>query len=171
MLTLPRFLTQILTQTTRKALVANIVISVGCATLCNGVIFALGWNGVTVDEVEPPGLEWVDSVVGLVWVVLFALMAIARWLLLKSRRSSAQRHAQLVTNLIIFCWLYPFYTLGFQRLPGLIGNLVTIGFTAWVTLRVWQTSRPSAGLIGLVFLWSSFATFYLIRLIQLNPLW
>ena len=60
-------------------LAANLAVFVGTPLVVNGVIFGLGLESSSGQTGLPPG--WV---VGTIWLVLFAAMGVARWLLLRS---------------------------------------------------------------------------------------
>ena len=86
-------------------------------------------------------------------------MGTARWLVLRRKTPLRYRHAQLIVWLVIFCAAYTFYGLAPEsRIPGFIGNLVTIPFSAWVAWTVRTTSPRAALLVGLVPLWVIYAT-------------
>lgn len=141
----------------RLGLAANVAAAVGLATVCNALVYAFGW--VRADMQPLPPLAPPGYVIGLVWTVLFALMGAARWLLLTRAAPARWRHARLVTALIVFCALYTFYGLAPEsRIPGLIGNLVTIPLGAWVAWTIRATSSRAAQLVALVPLWVAYAT-------------
>src|SRR5579883_2021730 len=99
---------------------------------------------------EPPGY-----VIGVVWIVLFACMGIARAL--------ATEEGRLVLYLILFCAAYPLYTLGLRSQSiGLAGNLATISFALVVAWRLWRRSRPAALLLLPVAVWVSFASLLIV---------
>ncbi len=110
-------------------------------------------------------LDWIPGVAGGVWIVLTVLMGIACRLLLRAGSPSSKRHARLVIGLIVFCWLYPLYTLGFQLIPGFIGNILTVLAAAWVVLTIRQSSRSAALLVLPVIVWTSVATVYVAQLL------
>lgn len=145
----------------------DVVASVGLACLLNGVIFALGW-GPTEGRVEPwfapPG--WA---IGAAWVVLFACMGAARYLVRRSGKPNADRDKWLVTGLIVFCAVYPVYTRGLSDLRiGLVGNFVTLVAVVLVTAIIRRTSRSASMLFVPVFGWVFFATLLIARLYSLN---
>ncbi len=137
-----------------RSLWGNLLLFVGSTLVLNGIIFGLGWDagsGVNVHRLLPPG--WV---VGAVWVLLFAGLGVARWLLLQH---NAVRQAWLVFALGVLCLLYPLYTAGLssERL-GLIGNILIIPFAAYVGVCCWRSSRAAAYGSFAVVLWVCFAT-------------
>ena len=102
-------------------------------------------------------------------MVLFAGMATARWLVLKSHSPSAVYHSWLVAALFISCWLYPFYTLGLQRMPGLFGNIATLIVASCVVSMSRSSSLTAASLTWAVVACVVVATVYIVQLIRLNP--
>lgn len=150
------------------SLLRNLILIGGLIIVANAIVFSLDWDKAGTSQIEaefaPPGY-----VVGVVWVGLFVLMAVARWLVIKSRSLNSAAHAQLITILAVLCFLYPFYTLGLSsQLMGLIGNVVIILLTSWTIWQVKSSSKPAAALLSAVVLWVSFASVIIIRELQLN---
>lgn len=139
------------------SLVLNLLLAVGAALAMNVLIFELGWDKST-DYAPKPSFEPPSYVVGLVWIFLFALMATARWLLNSRSETGTSGARTLVTLLIIFCLLWPFYSLAIGSLNGgLLGNLGTIALATFTITRMWPISKTSAFLIVPVVLWVTFA--------------
>jgi benzodiazapine receptor len=142
---------------------ANLLVFVGAPLVVNGVIFGLGLErGGGAQTGLPPG--WV---VGAIWLVLFAAMGVARWLLLRAARTHGeQRRVEWVSALAFLCLLYPVYTGGFSNLSdGLVGNVVTwlvaVPVTVYAFRRVWAAG---AWLVPLV-VWLSYAAWATARLV------
>ena len=97
----------ILYRTTPTSLVLNIIVAISLAVLGNAIIFSQGWSGTVQPQIKPDGLEWVDNVIGLVWTFLFAFMATARWLVLKSDSQTSIYHRNCLkgTATIASDWL------------------------------------------------------------------
>jgi len=150
-------MTAILDRSDRTGLWLNMAAAVGLALACNALVFGFGWDQTrarATPAYAPPG-----TVVGIVWTLLFAGMGAARWLLLGRMTPLRFRHARLVVWLVIFCAAYTFYGLAPEsRIPGFIGNLATIPFSAWIAWTVRGTSPRAALLVGLVPLWVIYAT-------------
>jgi tryptophan-rich sensory protein len=153
--------------TTRWGLVCCVGAGVVLAALGNLGIAMAGW-GNTKDEIIPTGWEWVDPIVGYVWLGLFAAMAVASWLAYTSGRPTATRDGRLVLCLMIVCILYPVYTLGLQTVPGLVANILVLALIIATALIIRNTSLPAAGLLLPVGLWVSIATIYLVKLLNAN---
>lgn len=141
-----------------RSLVLNLLLAVGAAVAMNGLIFGLGWNKST--DYSPKALyEPPDYMIGLVWIVLFALMATSRWLLNSSPEIGASQARAWVTFLVIFCLIWPLYSLAIGSvIGGLLGNFETIAIATFAVIRVWMISKPAAFLIMPVILWVTFAT-------------
>lgn len=125
-----------------------------------------GWyQNLTKPAFTPPG--WIF---GPVWTILYTLMGIATWLVLRSPRQGKRRGAlglfalQLVLN---FLWSVLFFGLrkpwlAFAEIILLIG---AIGATA---LAFWPFSKKAALLLLPYLLWVSFAAALNYRLAALN---
>ena len=140
---------------TRVALVTNLAAIVGATLAINGLIFGLGWDGgpdpASTSRLTPPG--WV---VGSVWMVLMAALAIARWRL-GGPDAAAERG--WVTLLIVSCLAYPFYAIATRSLAAAFaGNLATIALAGFVAGRVWPASRAAAACVAPIVPWVLFAT-------------
>ena len=150
-------MTDTLDRPTRSSLWLNIAAAVGLALVCNAIVFGFGWGQTAVRAT--PAYAPLGYVVCIVWTLLFAAMGAARWLLLGRMTPLRFRHARLIVWLVIFCAAYTFYGLAPEsRIPGFIGNLVTIPFSAWIAWTVRTTSPQAARLVGLVPLWVIYAT-------------
>jgi len=151
----------ILDRPDRTGLISNISIAILSALVVNGFI-AL----VNPSEMASPGsvhLQPPGYVIGTVWLVLFAAMGAARWLLLTKPINTV--HARrLVLSLLLFCLAYPFYTMGLKsEVIGLVGNVLTIALSFFVVIRVGRISRLAAGLVSLVSVWVTFASFLVVE--------
>ena len=135
--------------------VANVVGAVALASVVNALIGAFGLNGpdqtLRDPSFTPPG--WV---IGAVWVALFALMGLARWSAVAAGSAGRSRSAWVLA-LIVLCVSYPFYTSGFDLLPSMIGNVVTLAAAVFVAWKLVPVSRRAALLIVPVIAWISFA--------------
>lgn len=140
------------------SLLINLTISVGLGVLINAIVFGI----LFADAPEPPSaVSFAPSgaFIGTVWVVLFALMGVARWLL-NAFGDAAKSVKNWILILLIFCFIYPFYTLGLSSEKiGLIGNLATIGLTIFVITRTWKFSKIASLMIVPMILWLIIASF------------
>jgi tryptophan-rich sensory protein len=139
--------------------------AVAVALLVNGLLFVFDLRGggqAQRDRAQFPLLPppWV---IGAVWTVLLAAMALAQLRL--ARRTQDPSLLWWVPALFLNCLLYPAYTGGFtNEIAGLLGNLLTLALSAYVAGRLHSVTRLGAALIGLVTAWSGFATVATFRL-------
>lgn len=146
----------------RNGLLLNVGLAVGAALVLNAAIFALGWN-TTTDHAPQPRFAPPGWVVAAVWLVLFALMARARWMLNSYTIIGVVPSRRMVTVLIVSCLLWPFYSLASGSvLGGLIGTVVTIVLAIVALVFVRARSRDAALLLVPVILWLAFATFVIL---------
>lgn len=155
--------------TSRWSLALNIAAAVGLAVIGNGVIALFGWrasnDGTISPSFAPPG-----AVIGIVWTLLFAAMGAARWLVVRDDGDTGRRNSRWVTGLLLACFAYPYYTLGFRsEVSGLIGSIVTAIAAAIIAWRIAGQSRMAAALVALTSFWCLFASLMLIRMLQINP--
>lgn len=139
------------------SLLLNVSIAVGLCFIINAVIFGSGWDkSDPVDDsiwFAPPGYF-----VGTVWVILFALIGAARYLL-NASGEAANGTKNLLVILLLFCLAYPIYTIGFNsELLGLAGNLATIALTIFAMTKTSKFSKTATLLLAPIVLWVSFAT-------------
>ena len=137
----------------RLGAVVNAGAAVLAAAATNGLIGVLGLNGAG-EGLREPAFAPPGWFIGGMWVVLFALMGTARW---AAVRDGARGGGWWVVGLLALCVAYPFYTGGFDLLPSMIGNVVTLVAAAAVALRLRRTSRTAALLIVPVVAWVAFA--------------
>lgn len=123
------------------------------------------------DQLVQPGWAPPPWVFGPVWTVLYAMMAIAAWLVWRSGGLRAQRTAlalfvvQLVLN-ALWSWLFFAWQLGAPALAEIVLFWIAIVATLIAFWRV----RPLAGALLLPYLmWVSFAAFLNYTLWRLNP--
>ncbi len=141
----------------RLGLAANMGLAVGLAGLGNGIIALFGLHAPSSGQVAPsfapPGL-----IIGVIWTVLFAAMGAARWLTLHDGSALGRANSRLVTGLILICFAYPYYTLGFNNTTiGMIGSLVTMALAALLAWRLDRQSRLAALLVSGTALWCAYA--------------
>lgn len=112
----------------------------------------------------PPGF-----VIPIVWWILFTLLGIARFLVVR-RRATPNADSKLVLGLGILCAAYAYYTLGLEKLTGisslwfgLFGNIAVIAVASYAVWKLRRAAAPLAALlIAPVVLWTLFATFIVI---------
>lgn len=161
-------MTALLDRKPPTGLAANMALAVAIAAIGNGIIFLFGWNGDAPGK-QLPSFQPAGWVIGMVWMMLFAAMGAARWAALRDGAAADRRLAWMIPALILSCFAYPYYTLGFRSLEiGLVGSIATMIFAAVIVLRLARPSRLAALLILPTALWCAFASVLLIRTLQLN---
>jgi benzodiazapine receptor len=143
---------------------ANLAVFVGAPVVVNGVIFGFGLErGGGAQAGLPPG--WV---VGAIWLVLFAGMGTARWLLLRAARTGGERRRLEWVSVVAFlCLSYPVYTRGFSDLwDGLVGNVVTLVFAVPVAVFAWRRVRGAGACLVPLCAWLSYAAWATARLVH-----
>ena len=136
----------------------NLALFILLPLLLNGLIFGLGWNqGTRAAQGQLPGVPpgWV---VGTLWMVLFAGMGVARWLLVRVRGGRWSVTAEGVSLLGILCLLYPLYTSGLRDdRVGLIGNVLTVAVAIPLTVVAWRRTAKAGACIAAVCAWLLYA--------------
>lgn len=103
-------------------------------------------------------LHWIDQVVGGVWVVLSLLMIVSAWAVYK--QNGFNRDFWFIIALVAATWTYPLYTLGFQQVPGLIGNILYIAFAVYAISQVRHSAVFASYLLYPQVVWVSIASIY-----------
>ena len=125
----------------------------------NFIILNFGFEGVTQKIALENNIFFPKGYfIGLIWTLLVILQTIV-FKSLKSQFSSL-----LVLILILNCFLYPIYTLGFSVLSMIIlGNLTTLIFSSFIAGLIYVESKILSLLIALTSLWVLFVTYLLIN--------
>lgn len=144
-----------------------------------GIAFSVAWMGAfftdpSIGTWYPTLIKpaWTPSgaTIGLIWTILYGLMAIAAWVVWLDGGAAKQRHPlglyalQLLLNL---AWTFVFFGL---RSPGIA--LVEIG-VLWMAIFVtsvsfWRTSRLAGALMVPYLIWVSFAAALNAKIWRLN---
>jgi tryptophan-rich sensory protein len=142
---------------------------VALAGAVNGIVFASGagaWSAsLTSPRFAPPG-----GVIGAVWVIIFASMAVALW---RVRREPKSPRRAAATFAILFQYAvnlaFPFYALLPRSvLAGFVGTVVSAAI-AWIVLVVvFRASRVAAAFIAPLCGWLIYAGFLSFDLYRLN---
>ena len=135
--------------------VANVAGAVALAAVVNALIGAFGLNGPD-ESLRDPSFAPPGWFIGAMWVLLFALMGLARWSAVAAGSAGRSRSSWVVA-LIVLCVAYPFYTTGFDLIPSMIGNVVTLAASLFVAFKLVPVSRRAALLIAPVVGWTAFA--------------
>jgi tryptophan-rich sensory protein len=131
-------------------LAANLAVFILSPLVMNGIIFGLGWDRASASiPGVPPG-----PVVGVIWMLLFTGMGVARRLLVRARRGGAE----WVSLLALVCLLFPLYTVGLRSMvTGLVGTLLTAVLAIAVVRSSWNRSREAAVCVAAVCVWLLYA--------------
>jgi len=115
-----------------------------------------GWyNALVKSPLNPPSYAF-----GIVWPILYVMLAIAFWMVWKREESDTRRSILVLFTihmLLNWAWTPVFFTLH-QPLGGLI-ILIAIVLTALVLIRMlWNYERRAAWMLVPYIAWISFAT-------------
>lgn len=125
-------------------------------------------EGIPIQNTGPGG-ALVAAIVPYVWLVLFAFMGTAFWLLVRDG-GRLTGPAWLVVLLVLLCVLYPVYT-GALNQPrvALVGNAAVVAVAGLAVWRAWPLSRAAAALLAPVILWVAIASVALVSLMTGRP--
>lgn len=154
---------------TRWSLVGTVAAFVAAALAVNGIVFASGagaWSAsLTSPRFAPPG-----GVIGAVWVIVFALMAVALWHV-RREPPSPRRAAAIGAILLQYAvnLAFPFYALLPRSvLAGFVGTVVSAAI-AWIVLAVvFRARRVAAAFVAPLCGWLIYAGFLSFALYRLN---
>lgn len=143
----------------RKSLITLLIASLIILFASNYIILNFGFEGVTQKiALENNRFFPKGYFIGFIWTILVFFQTLV-FKVLKSRTSSL-----LVLILILNCFLYPVYTLGFSVLSMIIlGNLTTLFFSSFTAGLIYVESKILSILIALTSLWILFVTYLLIN--------
>lgn len=143
----------------RRSLIILLIAALIILCTSNFIILNFGFEGVTQKiALENNHFFPKGYFIGLTWTLLVILQTIV-FKSLKSQFSSL-----LVLILILNCFLYPIYTLGFSVLSMIIlGNLTTLIFSSFIAGVIYVESKILSLLIALTSLWVLFVTYLLIN--------
>lgn len=118
-------------------LIANIAIPVLLSIVVNVIVFAFRWDSSSRKDTEkvtglPPGI-----VIGIIWVCLFGLLGYGRYLL-----NDSPVAVYAVTFVLVFCILYPFYTMGLSANIAL-SNTIAMAIIYGAALFVYPASQKA----------------------------
>jgi tryptophan-rich sensory protein len=131
----------------------------GVAVAVAALIGGLGVAGTSAEyqSLEQPSWAPPSWLFGPVWTTLYAMMAVAGWLVWRRTGWSAALTvyaAQLVLNA---AWTPIFF--GFGRYGLALADIVVLWFLIGATIALfWRVSRPAAALLVPYWAWVTFAT-------------
>ena len=145
---------------------AAMSLSVAVALLAN--LFLVVTNRGQFHQPSPVPLSPPGYVIGMVWVILFALLGAAYARLRRSAPDDKEARIALV-SLIALCALYPVYT---DRLrsarAGLLGVIVVLVLNTGLLARLPRVARGAARLLVPLQLWLLFATYLIVEQLRLG---
>ncbi len=143
----------------RKSLITLLIASLIILFAFNYIILNFGFEGVTQKiALENNRFFPKGYFIGFIWTILVIFQTFV-FKILKSQTSSL-----LVLILILNCFLYPVYTLGFSNLSMIIlGNLTTLIFSSFTAGLIYVESKILSILIAFTSLWVLFVTYLLIN--------
>lgn len=150
----------ILNQPSKKSLYLNLVLFVLIQIIISYLVFGLGWDkGHNPAFIQKPYIVPSGALVGSVWIVLYILMSYARWFLNRFNDNETKNIKLIITILLVWCSLYPFYTFAIDSAyGGLVGNTGIFLLSLLIFTKSWKNIKTVSLLILPVILWISFAT-------------
>lgn len=139
------------------------------AFLISGLVFRIDLP--YYEALEKPGFTPPGAVIGLVWAVLFACIALSLALLVA--RVGLANVSPLIAGVVIANWFFnqAYSYIQFVRKDWLLAafdsGLIALTAIAFIAL-VWRTSRASAWLFVPYALWTTFATYLSAAIWSLN---
>jgi len=152
--------TYIFNQPSKKSLYFNFGLFVFIQIIISCLVFGLGWDkGHNPAFIKKPYIVPSGAFVGSVWILLYILMSYARWFLNRFNSDEANKIKSIITLLLIWCSLYPFYTFAIDSAyGGLVGNAGIFTLSFYIIIKSWKNIKTISILILPVLLWISFAT-------------
>lgn len=130
-----------------------------------------GANDPWFQALEKPAIFPPAATFGIVWPILFALMALALTLIMTARGAPGRGTAAIawiVQFILMLCWSPLFF--GAHQMTSALYLLVAIDAAVLVTLVLFWRIRPLAGMLLLPYLaWVLFATVLNYEFLQANP--
>jgi len=150
----------ILNQPSKKSLYLNFGLFVLIQIIISCLVFGLGWDkGHNPAFIQKPYIVPSGALVGSVWIVLYILMSYARWFLNRFNTTETKNIKLIITILLVWCSLYPFYTFAIDSAyGGLVGNTGIFIISLLIITKSWKKIKTVSILILPVLLWISFAT-------------
>ena len=147
-------------QPNRKSLYLNFGLFVLIQIIISCLVFGLGWDkGHNPAFIQKPYIVPSGALVGSVWIVLYTLMSYARWFLNRFNTIETKNIKLIITLLLVWCSLYPFYTFAIDSAyGGLVGNTGIFLLSLLIITKSWKNIKTVSILILPVLLWITFAT-------------
>ncbi len=129
----------------------HVVCAVALAVVVNGIVYKNGWNSTDNNRGNrwlPPG--WV---IGLVWMVLFALLGYAHYVAYRANGNKISLVSFSILSMILFCAAYPFLSSGLTS--GKVLNVLTLIGAAKVGFVAALFAPQSFPYLYPLFVWAS----------------
>ncbi len=122
------------------------------------------YNNLTLPPLAPP-----DFIFGIVWPILYLMIGIVGYLILRDRTNARQNNlilfiSQLVLN---FIWSIIFFGASNRWISFLI-IIILDALVIWCVKKFWQTSKLAASLMVPYLIWILFATYLTLGTAILN---
>ena len=150
----------IFNQPSKKSLYLNFGLFVLIQIIISCLVFGLGWDkGHNPAFIQKPYIVPSGALVGSVWIMLYILMSYARWFLNRFNTTETKNIKLIITLLLVWCSLYPFYTFAIDSAyGGLVGNTGIFILSLLIITKSWKSIKIVSLLILPVLLWITFAT-------------
>lgn len=159
---MPQKITSSFKQPTMRGLFFNVGGSLLLACAANVLVFALHLDGGNKDGIRFPIAGYI---IGIVWLLLFMLMGIAKWLLNFEDSAKTKKADLWISILITSCAAWVFLLAAKNIYAGLAGNFAIILLCLITMDYCFKISKTAGFLILPIFAWVSFATAILTILI------
>ncbi len=154
----------------------NIFKIIGAILICQaagviGTIFTIPAIPIWYAALQKPSFAPPNWLFGPVWLVLYALMGIALYLIWKKRTYNLKANQALVIFFIQLAlnslWSFLFFGLR-NPLAGLVGIVALWFAIVWAIIAFFRISRPAAYLLVPYILWVSLAAYLNYSIFVLN---
>jgi tryptophan-rich sensory protein len=143
-------------------MVANLALPVGLTVALNGFVFAVGWAGDPARDQRLPMLP-PDWAIGTLWVILLALMGLARWVYVRRSGDTGLR-SWAPMALAAFCLTFPFYTNGLSMgRAAFVGTVATVALTLATIFVLNARDRRSPWCLVPTACWGGYVTSVMLR--------
>lgn len=158
--------------------ILKLIISIGVSELAGvvGSFFTVSaipvwYAGLVKPALNPPG--WIF---GPVWIILYALMGVAAWLVWKQLDGAdSSGKGKIKAGLVVFGIqlflnaIWPIIFFGFKDTYGALIDIILLWFAIAYTITIfYQISKPAAYLLVLYILWVTFAAYLNYSICLLN---
>lgn len=152
--------------------IKSLVISIAIPLLTGGVAALITMGAMQdFDALNKPPLSPPAWLFPVVWTVLYVLMGVASYLVLRSSASQVEKRSALKVYLIQlgfnFLWSVIFFTLGAYEL-AFLWIVILLVLVIVTTVRFWRIGRAAGMLMLPYVLWVSFAAYLNLAISAIN---